>query len=103
MNKNCKGLDSCNQVKMEYKDKSRRRIMLTNERIKHIYHHPEMQNKLHLIEGTIRKPDWVEEDLYRKDILYYYSYIKEERKHIMVVVRVNNRHGYIKTAYMVKR
>lgn len=88
---------------LSFRDKSGRIIRLTEERIKHIYKHPEMQNKLDLVEKTITNSDYVEEDLYRRKILYYYRYIKEEKKYVMVTVKLTNSHGYILTAYLTEK
>lgn len=83
-----------------FTDKFNRSIRLPKERIKHIYKHPEMQNKLHLVREAIEKPQFIEKDLYRRKV-FYYKYIKEERKYVMVVVKITNNHGYILTAYLV--
>lgn len=84
-------------------DKYHREIRLPQERIKHIYKHQEMQNKIYIIENTLKNPDYTEEDLYRREVLYYYKYVKEERKHLMVVVKLTNNHGFILTAYLVEK
>lgn len=87
---------------MEFIDKFKRIIILSNEGIKHIYKHPEMQNKLYLLENALKFPDFVEEDLYRSK-LYYYKYIKEEKRNIMIAVKLTNHHGCILTAYLVEK
>ena len=79
-----------------------RTLILPHERIKHIYKHPEMQNKLYLVEITIKETDFIEEDLNRSKIIYYYKYFKEYRRDVMVVVKINS-HGKILTAYMVEK
>jgi len=86
-----------------FKDKNGRTIKLTNERMKHITKHPEMQNKLHWIEIAIIYPDFIEEDLYRSKIIYYYKYLKEEKKYIMVVIKFEEDKDNILTAYLVKK
>ncbi len=86
-----------------FKDKEGRIIHLTNERIKHIYKHQEMQNRLQQIEESIKNPDFMEEDLYRKEIVYYYKYLKDENRHIRTVVKKINNEGFILTAYLIKK
>ena len=62
---------------------------------------PELLNQYREVLGS--KPDFVEEDLYRSKIIYYYKYIKERRKYIMVVVKITNNHGYVLTAYLTEK
>lgn len=88
---------------LTFKDKFNRLISLPKERIKHIYKHQEMQNKIYWIEETISNPSFIEEDLYRREIIYYYRYIKEENKYLMVVVKLTNNHGYVLTAYLTEK
>ena len=90
-------------MSLYFTDKYNKIIELTKERIKHIYQHPEMQNKLYLIENAITNSDFIEQDLYRRNIIYYYKYLKEERKYLMVVVKLNNNHGKILTSYFVEK
>ena len=86
-----------------FKDRYNRTILLSEERIKHIYQHQEMQNKISLVEETIINPDLIEQDLYRREIIYYYKYLKEEKKHLMVVIRLTENQGEILTAYLIKK
>ena len=88
---------------LEFKDKNLRIIRLPEERIKHIVKHPEMQNKIYLIQETIENAELIEEDLYRTLIIYYYKYLKDEDKSLMIVVKLTNHRGYILTAYLVKK
>ena len=90
-------------MSLYFTDKYNRIIELSKERIKHINKHPEMQNKLYLIENTIRNPDFLEEDLYRRNIIYYYKYLKEENRYLMVVVKINDNKGFILTSYLVEK
>jgi len=87
---------------MKFVDKFGRIIILTDDGIKHIYKHPEMQNKLYLVENTIKFPDSVEEDLYRSRI-YYYKYIKQEKRNVMIATKLINNKGYVLTAYLVEK
>ena len=83
-------------------DKNNREIYLTDERYLHILKHPEMQNSLYKIEEAIKNSDFIEEDL-NNEKAYYYKYIKNDKKHIMVVVKIENNLGNILTAYMVQK
>ena len=87
---------------LEIYDKSKRKIYLPNERYKHIVKHPETNNKLIYIEEAVKSPDFIEESL-NKEKLYYYKYIKKERKYLMVVVKLINGEGKILTAYLIEK
>lgn len=87
-----------------FTDRWGREVCLTAERWSHITKHPEMQNKYHEVELTINFPDFIEEDLYRNNVVYYYRYVKQDHMHLMVVVVFIEQHkGNILTAYMVKK
>ncbi|MEK6947617.1 MAG: hypothetical protein AABX19_00080 [Nanoarchaeota archaeon] len=86
-----------------FEDKIGRIILLPADRIKHIYKHPEMQNRIYLVEKTIREYDFIEEDLNISKSIYYYKYFKEFKRNIMVVVKLKENCGYILTAYMVEK
>ncbi len=84
-------------------DQGKRVIKISYERIIHIYKHPEMQNRIGWVEEAIRWPDFIEEDLYRKERRYYYKYLREEKKYIMVVIRIKGNEGEVITAYLVEK
>ena len=54
------------------KDKTGRKIYLTDERYIHIKKHPEMQNNLAMIEETVKNPQKITDYSLDPDVKYYY-------------------------------
>ena len=82
--------------------KDRKLIRLTVKQWKHIVHrHPEIINKLILIESTLKSFDYIKysEHNTRK----YYKYLKEINKYVMVAVKILNGDGFIMTAYLTRK
>jgi len=84
----------------EIRDKTKRKIRLSEERWKHITaEHP---NVTHIedIQQTIINPIKITPSKYNpENVCYYYRYDKMLRKYLMVAVRYLNGEGYIITAY----
>ncbi len=82
------------------KTKDRKEIALRDNQWKHIKHrHPEMSNRLNDIEDTIMRPTAV----VRNSVIKFYRFIKNEKKYIMVAVRILNGRGFIITAYLTNK
>ena len=75
----------------EVKDKSGRRIHLSNERWKHINEeHPEVAPYLEKIKEALENPVKINDYKLDDGIKYYYKYIKERKskaKYLLVIVK----------------
>lgn len=90
---------------LEIIDITNRIIFLTNERYRHIISHPEMQNKLGLIQETLEIPLKITNCILDEKIKYYYRYYKfidSKAKFIKVIVKYLNGKGFIVTSYLVE-
>ena len=85
----------------EIKDKSGRKIRLTEEQWTHIKKkHPEV-DKYELIEETMLKPDKITDYDIDESVKYYYKYYKHRSSHekyLQVVVKYLNGNGFVLTA-----
>ena len=89
---------------MDFIDKFDRKIILTEERWKHITGaHPELANKLEEIKGTLEDPELIKRSVYDGDVVLFYRYYEHiyEGKHICVVINLNKE--LIVTAYITDR
>jgi len=89
---------------LEVKDKTGRKIYLTDERYLHIKKHPEMQNSIRIIEETIRNPHKTTDYSLDPDTKYYYKHYKDRKskgKYLRVVVKHLNGEGFVITAYFI--
>ena len=89
----------------EIKDKSGRKIHLSDERWKHLnQEHPEVAPYLEDIKETLKNPVKITEYELDENVRYYYKYFKEREsaKYLLVIVKYLNDHGFIITAYFVR-
>ena len=63
--------------------------------------HPIMRGKEEDVKKTIRNPDEVRQSKIDKNVFLYYRMVKKMR-YICVVVRHENRHGYVITIYLTE-
>lgn len=83
------------------KTKDSKTIFLRDRQWKHIkYRHPEMANRLIDIEETVRNP--IKIIRHSDDTTKFYKFIKNEKKYMMVAVKLLNHKGFIVTAYLTK-
>ncbi len=76
-------------------------ISLNYKQWKHIaYRHPEMSRRLYNIEETIRNPDYIKTS---EEKIKYYKYLKEEKKYVMVAVKVIEYEGFVLTSYLTSK
>ena len=91
----------------DLKDKSGRNIYLSAERWSHInQEHPEVSPYLEMIKETLRNPVKISTYHFDENVKYYFSYAKEKAskaKHLLVIVKYLNGHGFIITAYFVRQ
>ncbi len=86
-------------MKLIFIDKFNRLIRLPEERIKHIGRHMHINDKLHIIEETLKNPDILFKDEYKRGIFYYQKYLKTENLYFIIVVKVFNGSGFILTIF----
>lgn len=89
---------------MEFRDKFNRRIMLSEERWKHITEtHPELKRMLKELEGALENPELIliKRSVYSDNVFYRYCEHIYEGKHICVVVKLDEES--IVTAYITDR
>ncbi len=86
----------------EITDITARKIRLTKERWNHIIReHPNVTN-LYKIITTLTQPTTIKQSRYDQNVRWYYLFIKEKQKYIMVAVKYLNGHGFIITAYYLR-
>lgn len=89
----------------EIKDKTGRKIYLTDERWKHITTtHAEMANYLEEIKLSLEKPLKITPHE-KGDLRKYYLYLKHRKhpeKYLRVIVKYLNEHGFVITTHFVK-
>ena len=90
----------------EIQDKSGRKIYLSKDRWTHInQEHPEIAPYLEDLKETLRNPTTVTTYSFDENVKHYYQYIKDRKsdaKHLLVIVKYLNEHGFIITAYFVR-
>jgi len=89
----------------EVKDKSGRKVHLSDERWKHLnQEHPEVAPYLEEIKETLKNPVKITEYELDENVRYYYKYFKEREsaKYLLVIVKYLNDHGFIITTYFVR-
>ena len=90
----------------EVKDKSGRKIYLTDERWKHILKHPEMQDKLaieRIKESLLNPVKIIDVD---EDVRYYYKHYKDIRskaRYLRTIVKYLNEEGFIISSYFIEK
>mgnify|MGYP001582111572 CR=1 FL=1 len=84
----------------EIKDKSGRKIHLSNERWKHIVtEHSKLANKIENIKDTISSPLIIGKSKYDENVRYYQKYYKKLSKYLLVSVKYLNGEGFVITAF----
>jgi len=59
---------------MEFRDKFNRRIMLSEERWKHITEtHPELKRMLKELEGALKNPELIKRSVYSDNVVLFYG------------------------------
>ncbi|MBU4373750.1 MAG: hypothetical protein KJ714_04775 [Euryarchaeota archaeon] len=89
---------------MEFSDRFKRRILLTEERWNHIIEtHPELKEMLKELQGTLENPELIKRSVYSENVVLFYGHYEHiyEGKHLCVVVRLDNES--IVTAYITDR
>lgn len=88
----------------EVEDRSGRKIHLSNERWKHIVlEHPMLSNKIEEIKDTIINPTSIKRSKYDENIRFYFKFLKESSKYLMVSVKYINGEGFIITAFYTSK
>ena len=88
----------------EVKDKTGRIIYLTKERWSHInIEHPELSQYIFKLEEVLQKPLKIMDHEEDEKVKYYYQFIKEKAKFILLVVKYLNGEGYIITSYLIDK
>jgi len=84
-------------------DKSKRRIYLSDERLKHIKRdHPDVEKEE--IKLTLQEPVKIIDKRKNKNFYYgYFKYKKLPSKFLRVIVNYLNGEGFVISAYFVKR
>lgn len=86
----------------EVKTRDGKLIRLTEKQWSHIiYRHPEMVKRLNDIEEAISSP--TARIQHSDETTKFYKFIKDEKKYIMVAVKILNGDGFVVTAYKTKR
>ena len=84
----------------EIKDKSGRKIHLSDERWKHITkEHSVLANRMEDIKDVLSNPLSIKTSKYDENVRYYYKYHKKLSKYLMVSVKYLNGEGFIITAF----
>lgn len=87
----------------EIEDKFHKRIYLSKERWNHIItEHPEISNKVSLIQEILTKPLIVKESEYDSKVKWFYLYEKNRNspaKYLFVSVKYLNGEGFIITIF----
>jgi len=87
---------------LEVKTKDEKLIRLTEKQWLHIkQRHPEMATKVGDIEDTIANP--AVRIQHSDETTKFYKFIKDEKKYIMVAVKILNGDGFVITAYKTRR
>ena len=90
----------------EIQDKSGRSIYLPSERWKHINReHPEVAPYFDDIQECLKRPLKITKNQFDENVWHYFKYIKERKpsaKHLKVIVKYLNNHGFIITVYFAK-
>ena len=84
----------------EIKDKSGRKIHLSDERWKHITKERSvLANRMEDIKDVLSNPLSIKTSKYDENVRYYYKYHKKLSKYLMVSVKYLNGEGFIITAF----
>ena len=89
---------------MEFTDKFNRKIMLSDERQKHITDtHPELSDMSDVLKETLEEPELIKRSVYDENVILIYKYYEHiyNGKYMCVVVTLDNR--LVVTAYITDR
>ncbi len=87
----------------EIVDRKGRNIKLTAERWKHIKErHPELSNKIELIQQTMIAPSFQVQDETNPHLFYNHTYDKEVQLYLIIAIKYLNNEGFIITAFYSK-
>ena len=88
----------------EIKDKSGRKIHLSNERWHHIVtEHSILANRLEDIKDTLINPSTILPSKYDEKVRFYYKFYKKMSKYLLVSVKYLNGEGFIITAFYTQK
>jgi hypothetical protein len=91
------------QTIFKTKDKTKRIIYLTKEGWKHILQeHPYLFQYLEKIKETINKPLQVKQSTYDESVQYFYKWLKERKKYLLVAVKYLNGTGFVITSFYMR-
>ena len=86
----------------EVKDKTGRKIYLTKERWTHInIEHPEVSHYFFILEEVLTNPLRITDYENDEKVKYYYRYLKNVKKYLLLIVKYLNGEGYIITSYII--
>jgi hypothetical protein len=89
---------------MDFNDKFNRKIILTQERWKHINDvHPELKDMFKKMGEALEDPELIKTSVYDENVVLFYKYFKHiyNGKYMCVVVRLEEK--LIATAYITDR
>ncbi|MBI4439913.1 hypothetical protein HY638_02985 [Candidatus Woesearchaeota archaeon] len=89
----------------EIKDKSGRKISLSQERWTHInQEHPEVAPHIEEIKETLENPIQIKSYEFDEEVKYYYKHLKQKplAGYLLVIVKYLNGEGFIITSYFVR-
>ena len=88
----------------EIKDKTGRKIRLTEKQWNHITSpsslHPYMTNYLEEVKQTLEKPNMIVPNKYDDTKVNYYRFLKDRRQYLLVAVKYLNGEGYVNTSFI---
>ena len=86
-----------------FKDFQGLSVRLTDERLKHILAHPEMNGMIDAVKNTLADPEKVIQSLSDSEAHLYYRFYfgtKVGNKHLCVVVKIKTDDAFVLTAYL---
>ncbi|MDP4012918.1 MAG: hypothetical protein Q8R00_04920 [Candidatus Nanoarchaeia archaeon] len=89
---------------IEVKDKFNKIIYLSKERWKHINEdHPEIAGYLKWFELVLKNPTKVASNSLDAKVKYFYRYLKDEKKYLLIIVKYLNGKGFIISSYLIRK
>lgn len=88
---------------MIFSDYRQRNVRVTEERLDHIYDHPEMENQLSKIEKTLMDPDEVRKSDKDNSVHLYFKKFKDTpvtEKYLTAVVKVETEQPFLITSFL---
>jgi len=83
-----------------------RAVRLTDERLEHIFFHPEMEGTQAFLERALKRPELVVESRSDESVCLYYSLLEETRvgvKWLCVAVKYLDNDAFVLTAYLTDK